>query len=59
MLGTAERDETDGADDRVDEYEDDDVCVEVIEFVGAGARAYGFQYPPPPSESGSRLRPSR
>ena len=59
MLCTAERDDTDGADDRVDEDEDDDVRIDVTEFVGADARAYGFPHPPPPSESGSRLRPSR
>ena len=59
LLQLAERDDTDGVDDRVDEDEDDDVCVDVTEFVEAGARAYAFPHPPPPSESGSRLRPSR
>ena len=60
LLQLAERDDTDGvADDRVGEDEDDDVRVDVTEFVEAGARAYAFPHPPPPSESGSRLRPSR
>ena len=35
LLQLAERDDTDGADDRVDEDEDDDVRIDVTEFVGA------------------------
>ena len=59
LLQLAERDDTDGVADDLPGDEDDDVRVDVTEFVEAGARAYAFPYPPPPSESGSRLRPSR
>ena len=59
LLQLAERDDTDGVADDLPEDEDDDVRVDVTEFVEAGARAYAFPHPPPPSGSGSRLRPSR